>query len=105
MVRGVKKIKLLNENAITPPPEGKGEASNYDNKTRCLIYRYIYHSSKIKKQDEILQTLQKEFFLSSGRIADILIENSEHIKTARRHCEARSNLSQIKREYPGFSWA
>lgn len=62
-------------------PEPK--TSLYEEKVKLLIARYYHYNEQQIKYDQILLKLQDEFFISTGRIADIISERVEDVKELR----------------------
>jgi hypothetical protein len=77
MLRGKHKMKAIN-GAMEPghqatfTNEGEGHTTLYDEKVRLLTARYYYHNNNLKNYEQALVALAKEFFISTGRIADII---------------------------------
>ena len=93
MTRGKQKLKQLSATiqpeqvTLFPPPE---ETNLYDEKVKLLCHRYCFYLTNTAKRDEILNKLSKEFFISTGRIADILVEQTDTIKAIRTEAPKKS---------------
>lgn len=94
-MRGKRIIKelsttILPEQTLFP----EKETSLYEEKVKLLTARYYYylnvHEPRMR-YEEILTTLSKEFFVSTGRIADILTDNTDEIL-------------QLRKDAPKHSW-
>ncbi len=76
MLRGKRKIKAITAVMATSEQEDiispKESRSLYDEKVKLLTARYYYYNNKLKNYEKVLQMLEKEFFISTGRIADII---------------------------------
>lgn len=83
MQRGKRKFQALN-NSILPETQAalfpQLPTNHYEEKVELLIARYTFYITNGTRRDEILSKLEKEFFISSGRISDILISKSDEIK-------------------------
>ncbi len=56
----------------------------YEKKVEAIVARYYYFLTNHVRYDEMLVKLSEEFFLSTGRIADILSEKTEAVQKLRQ---------------------
>lgn len=90
-MRGIHKLKKLTQStsneqiALFPEQE---EPSLYEKKVALLIARYCYFAtlkgSEAMQYSDMLKKLEGEFFISTGRIADILTERAKEISDLRK---------------------
>lgn len=89
--RGKHKISVLHQQVM---PEQQAtlfpeqQKTLYEKKVAAITARYFYYitnkvDGKSLLQDEILIRLSQEFFLSTGRITDILVDNATEITKLR----------------------
>lgn len=88
MLRGKRKLKDIST-SVAPElfQETKEEIvlSDYEKKVELLTARYYYYLA-VNKQGNIvliLEKLQKEFFISSNQITNIIEKNTDSIKQLR----------------------
>lgn len=85
-MRGKHIVKKLGEEII-PTPDSTTiteEKSAFAKKCELIVARYYFYTSQNYAYDTVLTKLAEEFFLSTGRIATILQENTEQIKSLRK---------------------
>lgn len=93
MLRGKHKLKALTdsiqpaEQTLLFPAE---ETTLYDEKVKLLIARYCFYLGNTPNYQDILTKLSKEFFISTGRIADILVSKSDEIKALKNNAPKQS---------------
>jgi len=71
-------------------------------KYETIMYRYYYYIRFHKMPfDKALIQLEQEFYISSGRIADVLVGYAGAMK---KITKAAPTLQQLNEKYPHYSW-
>ena len=88
MTRGKHRLKAISR-AIAPEQYTKTAATErpaklYAEKVRLVAARYYYYTTLSKNYEEILRMLEQEFFISSGRITDIIEQQIPALKVLRK---------------------
>lgn len=85
-MRGKHTLKRLGESielpAVVAAPTA--EKSAHEKKVELMVARYYFYTTQQYAYDKILEKLASEFFLSTGRVADILVSKTEEIKKLRQ---------------------
>jgi len=94
--------KLIREisptDAITEVKGGK----LIDKKYETLFYRYYYYSRLMKlKYADMITILENEFFISGGRIIDLVAANSGRVSEI--FSEA-CTVKQLAEKFPSYNW-
>jgi hypothetical protein len=91
-MRGIRRISQLSQ-SVTPDAQAtlfpQPEPSLYQEKVELIIARYVYYLTHgdggiLLKTEQVLTKLSKEFFISTGRISDILVEHADTIAKQRK---------------------
>lgn len=85
-MRGKHTLKRLGETIAphTVLQAAPAEKTAFEKKVELMVARYYYYNTQGLHYDKILEKLSDEFFLSTGRVADILVSKTEEIKKLRQ---------------------
>ena len=99
MQRGSRKIAQLTQSLF--PEECSPEVDEktlYEDKVQAICARYIYYVMQAKERKitypDILKILEKEFWISSRRVADIICNNAPEIQKLRTNPPKKSSYQQ-----------
>lgn len=86
-MRGRYKLRELQETETHQP--ATGATTLYAEKIELICARYVYYNTfgidgKKPSIETTLSTLSREFFISTGRIADIITRNTEKVASIRK---------------------
>lgn len=71
-------------------------------RNRALIHRYYFHAEINRlRYDDVLQILEKEFYLTEPRIIVILSEQSSNIK---KIVHNPPTITDLQKMFPHFNW-
>ncbi|WP_336834063.1 hypothetical protein [Sphingobacterium siyangense] len=103
MIRGSQTIASIFPTAIDPQESKKLRKGVYtEDRDICLCYRYYYHFEIIRNRpDDVLASMEKEFFISASTIMARLVDCSDLLKDIVNNKPTRTML---KKKYPWFSW-
>jgi hypothetical protein len=105
MSKGLRKLKSITKDVHPAHPalfEPVIEATLNQERNKLLIARYVYYiTCKPRNFTEILQLLQKDFFISGPRICDIIEEHTHEVKTLR---EQNHQVPYFQKLWPNFAW-
>jgi len=97
-MRGKHLIKQISDEIIpqAPPALFPEDKTLNDKRNELLIARYYFYLSERKHTtDMILLKLQEEFFISTGRITDILKEKTPAIQELRKQKPEKAWYRQL----------
>ncbi len=97
-MRGKNRFKQLTKTIIPEDQPAlfpvEEEISLHDKKVKLLIARYCYYITLTGPEamiyDNILKKLEEEFFISTGRIVDLLTENAEECNKLRKEAPKKA---------------
>ncbi|PKP09855.1 MAG: hypothetical protein CVU09_09505 [Bacteroidetes bacterium HGW-Bacteroidetes-4] len=100
-MRGLK--NLYDTYLETAPPKGKGRSAvEITRRNNLLSARFYYHMHiKRKRFDDILSSLNEEFFISESRIVDLLNENKPLLDN---FMNTKPEPRELKKEFAWFVW-
>ncbi|MGY3054368.1 hypothetical protein ACVWYG_002575 [Pedobacter sp. UYEF25] len=79
------------------------QTESTDARDRCLVYRYYYHIEiQRTRYDDVLEYLEKEFFISSCVIIKRLGIQYDFLKEV---VEQKPRLPKLKKLYPHLVWS
>ena len=87
-----------------PKPERKGRSEILiAQRNELLVYRYYYHAKiQEKKYMKALTTLEKELFLSTRTITDILSEHNAQLQELVR--TKKPTVKELRELFPMMVW-
>ena len=84
---------LFPDTVPVPPTEDK---NLYEDKINAICARYLYYIMQPRDKrltyDEVLKILEKEFWISTRRIADIIVNNEDIVQTLRKEEKPKSHF-------------
>jgi len=84
------------------PKQKKGRNKDlHDLRNECLIERYFYYGTKRLSYHAILETIGKEFFVSTYTIPYLIADHSAHLQKLKQEKPA---IKYFKDKWPHLVW-
>ncbi len=102
-MRGQMVYKDIIKNSGLGTPIQKGRNNKLvTRRNECLLARYYYHGyCKNMCYEEVLRQLVAEFFLSPNTIANIILENTEHLQSLKQRAHL---MYYFQNHWPHIKW-
>lgn len=102
MLRGSQSLTSIFSPAVKPTPAKKVKGVYTTERDAALAYRFYYYYDLVRKRfDDVVNDLEKEFYISSTTVVERLTYNDSLLKDIKQNSPTRS---QLRKRYPHFNW-